>query len=291
MPVFNLMDLQRDELTVLVDEETVGVLPVAAIEPHGPHLPLSTDCDIADGHLQNLQKAECETNVLVFPTQQIGASDEHNHFIGTLSFDADQLLQNWYEIAARFYAWGGQRLIIMSSHGGNSAVADQLILALRRDFQMLAVSSAWLRFGQPEGLFDENERKYGIHGGDIETSLMLHYAPEKVDMEKALDFQNSLSAIEAQSKHLTGYGKHHFGWMSDDLHHEGVVGNAKAASANKGAASAAHAVEGFFLNLLRMSRILTCRGSKAKIDALMPHLVFMRDLNKNEPGQLVLCCA
>ena len=197
MPVFNLMDLKRDELALLVDEETVGVLPVAAIEPHGPHLPLSTDCDIAHGHLQAVQKVGCETNVLLFPTQQIGASDEHNQFIGTLSFDADQLLQSWYEIAARFYAWGGQRLIIMSSHGGNSAVVDQLILALRRDFQMLAVSSAWLRFGQPEGLFDEDERKYGIHGGDIETSMMLHYAPDKVDMDKAEDFENSLSEIEA----------------------------------------------------------------------------------------------
>lgn len=246
MPVFNLMDLKRDELAFLVDEETVGVLPVAAIEPHGPHLPLSTDCDIAHGHLQAAQKVGCEANVLLFPTQQIGASDEHNQFIGTLSFDADQLLQSWYEIAARFYAWGGQRLIIMSSHGGNSAVVDQLILALRRDFQMLAVSSAWLRFGQPEGLFDEDERKYGIHGGDIETSLMLHYAPDKVDMDKAQDFANSLGEVEAQSKHLTGYGKHHFGWLSNDLNAEGVVGNAKTATAQKGYASAARAVEGFF---------------------------------------------
>ncbi len=246
MPVFNLMDLKRDELALLVDEETVGVLPVAAIEPHGPHLPLSTDCDIAQGHLKTLQKAGCDANVLVFPTQQIGASDEHNHFIGTLSFDADQLFESWYEIAARFYAWGGQRLIIMSSHGGNSAVVDQLILALRRDFKMLAVSSAWLRFGQPEALFDENERKYGIHGGDIETSLMLHYAPNKVDMSRAQNFQNSLQEIEAQSKHLSGYGKHHFGWMSDDLNAEGVVGNANAATAEKGAASAAHAAKGFF---------------------------------------------
>ncbi len=96
-------------------------------------------------------------------------------------------------------------------------MVDQLILALRRDFKMLAVSSAWLRFGQPEALFDENERKYGIHGGDIETSLMLHYAPNKVDMSRAQNFQNSLQEIEAQSKHLSGYGKHHFGWMSDDL--------------------------------------------------------------------------
>lgn len=246
MPVFNLMDLKRDELAALVDEQTIGVLPVAAIEPHGPHLPLSTDCDIAQGHLSAVQSAGCAANVLVFPMQQIGASDEHDHFLGTLSFDADQLLQNWYEIAARFYAWGGQRLIIVSSHGGNSAVVDQLILALRRDFEMLAVSSAWLRFGQPEGLFDAHERKYGIHGGDIETSLMLHYAPDKVDMDKAQDFENSLGEIEAQSKHLTGFGKHRFGWMSDDLHEEGVVGNAKAATAEKGAASAAHAVDGFF---------------------------------------------
>jgi len=245
MPVFNLMDLKRDELAGLVDAQTVGVLPVAAIEPHGPHLPLSTDCDIAVGHLNALKDLEIEPNVLVFPVQQIGASDEHDHFIGTLSFDAEQLLKVWYEIAARFHAWGGRRLVIISSHGGNSAVVDQLILALRRDFEMLAVSSAWLRFGQPEGLFDENERQYGIHGGDIETSLMLSFAPAKVDMEQAASFDNSLAAIEATTRHLTGCGKHHFGWMSQDLNEQGVVGNASAATAQKGETSAKHAQQGF----------------------------------------------
>ncbi|WP_299348533.1 creatininase family protein [uncultured Maritalea sp.] len=245
MPIFNLMDLKRDQLAELVDAQTVGVLPVGAIEPHGPHLPLSTDCDIAQGHLNAAQELAIEANVLVFPLQQIGASDEHDHFVGTLSFDAENLFQSWYEIGARFHAWGGRRLVIMSSHGGNSGVVDRLILALRRDFAMLAVSSAWLRFGQPEGLFDEEELKFGIHGGNIETSLMLHYAPQKVDMDAADHFESALKGVQASAHHLTGYGKHHFGWMSHDLNDQGVVGNASVATAAKGMASAAHAVRGF----------------------------------------------
>lgn len=250
MPIFNLMELKRDELAQLVDAQTVGVLPVAAIEPHGPHLPLSTDCDIAAGHLNSAHDLKIDANVLMFPIQQIGASDEHDHFIGTLSFDAEHLFQSWYEVGARFHAWGGRRLIIMSSHGGNSAVVDQLILALRRDFDMLAVSSAWLRFGQPDGLFSDQELKYGIHGGDIETSLMLHFAPQKVDMGRAEKFESKLEKIETSATHLSGYGKHHFGWMSQDLHSQGVVGDASVATAKKGAASAAH-VQRCFAELVK----------------------------------------
>ena len=245
MPVYDLMDMTRDQLATLVDETTVGVLPVAAIEPHGPHLPLSTDCDIAAGHLAAIKKGDFSQDILLLPLQQIGASDEHDPFVGTLSGDFDALYRSWYEIAARFNAWGGRRLIIMSSHGGNSALVDQLILALRRDFGMLAVSSAWLRFGQPDGLFDADELKYGIHGGDIETSLMLHFAPEKVSMENASNFENNLARIEQKSAFLTGYGKHHFGWLSSDLNPQGVVGNASAATAEKGAASAGHVLKGF----------------------------------------------
>lgn len=245
MPIWRLMDLKRDTLADIVDEQTIGVLPVAAIEPHGPHLPLSTDCDIVEGHLQTLCEKDVSQNVLILPTQQIGASDEHDPIIGTLSIDQKNLIEIWYQIAARFAGWGGRRLIIVSSHGGNSAVVDQLILALRQDFEMLAVSTSWLRFGQPDGLFSDQERQLGIHGGDIETSLMLHYQPQKVDMGKAENFENQLPQITKGMQHLSGFGKHRFGWLSHDLHPEGVVGDAAAASAEKGRKSAAHAVHSF----------------------------------------------
>jgi creatinine amidohydrolase len=240
-----MMDLNRDQLASLVDEHTIGVLPIAAIEPHGPHLPFSTDVDIAEGHIATLLEREVAQDVLILPTQMIGASEEHDPIVGTLSFDNKNLFENWHQIAERFSSWGGRRLIVVSSHGGNSAIVDQLILALRQDFEMLAVSTSWLRFGQPAGLFSDEEIKLGIHGGDIETSLMLHYQPSKVDMERAQNFANQLPDITSGMTHLSGFGKHRFGWLSHDLNIEGVVGDAAAASAEKGAKSAQHAVDGF----------------------------------------------
>ncbi|GGA58947.1 creatininase family protein [Pelagibacterium lentulum] len=227
-------------------DKTIGILPVGATEAHGPHLPVSTDCDIAEGHLTALAgHLPPKIDALVLPIQRIGASLEHAHLAGTHSADFASLLAEWFAIAKAFRESGGRKLVIVSSHGGNSAVVDSLILRARAELDMLAVGTGWLRFGYPEGLFDENERRYGIHGGDIETSLMLHYWPEKVDMARAENFVSRLERLEPQMAHLTAYGRHRFGWLSTDLHPAGVVGNAAAASAAKGAAAASHILGGF----------------------------------------------
>lgn len=226
--------------------ETIGILPVGATEAHGPHLPVSTDCDIAEGHLTALSHhLPPKIDALVLPIQRIGASREHAHLPGTESADFAVLLEDWFAIAKAFHRGGGRKLVIVSSHGGNSAVVDSLILRARAERSMLAVGTAWLRFGFPDGLFDEIERKYGIHGGDMETSLMLHYRPETVDMARAGNFVSRLQTLEAGMTHLTAYGRHRFGWLSTDFHPAGVVGNAAAASAEKGAAAATHILTGF----------------------------------------------
>ncbi len=230
----------------VIGPQTIGILPVAATEAHGPHLPVSTDCDIAEGHLTALAgHLPPKIDALVLPIQRIGASLEHAHLAGTRTGDFAALLADWFAIAQAFQGKGGRKLVIVSSHGGNSAVVDSLILRVRAELAMLAVGTGWLRFGYPEGLFDENERRYGIHGGDIETSLMLHYWPDRVDMERAENFVSRLERLEPKMAHLTAYGRHRFGWLSTDLHRAGVVGNAAAASAEKGAVAADHMLGGF----------------------------------------------
>lgn len=224
----------------------IGVLPVAATEPHGPHLPVSTDCDIAEGHLAALENwIDPAHALIILPVERIGASAEHSAFPGCQSAEPAALILRWTEIAGQFAAAGGRRLVIISSHGGNTPAVDATILAARVQYGLLAVATAWLRFGQPEGLFPDAELRHGIHGGAVETALMLHYAPHKVDLSQLRDFPSAFALIEQCFAHLSAFGRHRFGWMSQDLNPLGVVGDARTATAASGAASAAHALKGF----------------------------------------------
>jgi creatinine amidohydrolase len=239
-------DLTAPEFAAFVNAETIGVLPVAAIEPHGPHLPLSTDCDIARGHLSQVAGVVHEDrSVLILPLQTIGLSTEHMGLRGTFSHDPDLLMRAWTSVARTFHDAGGRKLIVISSHGGNSEVVALLVGKLRAELNMLAVSASWLRFGQPEGLFDAAELNYGIHGGDIETSLMLHYRPDAVSEEFRLDFPSAAAQWDEMSTEMKVHGRIRPGWMTVDLNPHGAVGNAAAATAEKGAQSAAHALHGF----------------------------------------------
>lgn len=246
MPLTRFDDPSDPALAGFIGPATVGVLPVAATEPHGAHLPTSTDCDIARGHLEALPDyLPDELSVAVLPLQQVGWSIEHAAFAGLKTREPEQLLAEWGAVAAAFHRAGGRRLVIVSSHGGNSPVVDILIRRLRVQYGMLAVGTAWLRFGQPEGLFDEEELAWGIHGGAVETSLMLHYAPEKVSRENAAIHPSRFVDLTANLRRLSPFGPHRFGWMSQDFNPAGVAGDAAAASAEKGAASARQALEGF----------------------------------------------
>ena len=239
-------ELTSPEFERLVGAATIAILPVAAIEPHGPHLPLSTDCDIARGHLGRLgDYLDPDHCVVVLPLQTIGHSLEHAGLPGLFTHEAEMLLAGWDNVVDPVRQLGCRKLIIVSSHGGNSEIVGLLATRLRVEAQMLAVSAAWLRFGQPEGLFDAHELAYGIHGGAIETSLMLHYKPEAVRREQLADFASAGAAWDDTTHWLKVHGKTRPGWTSRDLNAAGAVGNALAGDAAKGAASAHHALTGF----------------------------------------------
>ncbi|MBE3637742.1 creatininase family protein [Mangrovicoccus algicola] len=230
-------------------EKTIAILPTAAIEQHGPHLPVGTDMMIAEGMLARL-RAACpdDLDLRILPVQAVGKSNEHLHATGTLSLSAQTALGAWTEIGLSVARAGLRKIVIANSHGGNLDLCSILSRELRVRAAMLAVKTQWMSFGHPEGLFSETERRFGIHGGDVETSLMLEFRPHTVEMSRAQDFRSS-----AETAAIPPIGPTSYGWVSTDLNPEGTVGDARAATAQKGAAMADHAVAGF-IGLLRQVR-------------------------------------
>jgi creatinine amidohydrolase len=249
--VFYWAELRSKDFKGLDPEKTITILPIAAIEQHGPHLPVMTDSAIADGMIALLrERLPNDLSVLVLPAQCVGKSNEHLLSPGTLSLSAETLSLLLVEIGEGVYRAGLRKMVIANSHGGNVPVLANVARELRVKFGMLVVATNWARFGLPAGMYDPIEVQHGIHGGDIETSLMLQFRPDLVHMTDAKNFVSSAIAIEKEFKKLSADGKHAFGWIAQDLNAEGAVGDASKATAAKGKKTAEHQVDGF-IDLLR----------------------------------------
>ncbi|GHA17039.1 creatininase [Devosia pacifica] len=267
MTTFFAEELTAPEFAEFVTAETIGVLPVAAIEPHGPHLPLSTDCDIARGHLMQIEEhVDHNVDVLVLPMQTTGHSLEHAGQPGLFTHSAETLLSVWFDIVAPFAAAGGRKLVVISSHDGNAEVVGLLTRRLRVSFEMIAVGASWLRFGQPDGVFAETELAYGLHGGDIETSLMLHYWPEAVRRDQLASFRSEAEQWDSESSHMTVHGQFRPGWLTADLNVSGALGDAAAASADKGALSAERALRGLAELIVDLDRFDIRRLAQTRME-------------------------
>jgi len=223
---------------------TIAVLPVAATEQHGPHLPLSVDTVLVDGvvaaalpHLPN------DVPVLFLPTQAIGFSPEHARFPGTLTLKTETIVRLWTDIGESVAAAGMKKLVLFNSHGGQVSVMDLVARDLRARLDLLVYSVSWFNLplldaqGQDvNAYFSADEHRFGIHAGDVETSMMLALDPLRVDMAQAQNFASS-SQSRAQNYSILGNGKSaKLGWQMQDYNAQGAVGNAAVATADKGLA-------------------------------------------------------
>ena len=252
-------DLTTEDFHGLDPETTVAVLPIAAVEQHGPHLPISTDTEIANGMISAvMQRAPARLpehlNVLILPTQQIGKSNEHLRSPGTLTFTAETVIRAWTEIGESVFRAGVRKIILVNSHGGNVDVIAIVTRELRVRFGMLAVASQWARFGSPPGLYTDQENAVGIHAGDMETSMMLYFRSDLVKMDKAVNFEPSTIEIAKTYKQLRPTGFTAFGWIAQDLHVAGAAGDASKATAEKGRLTAEFRAEKFIELLEDMAR-------------------------------------
>lgn len=244
-------DHSTREFASLDMERVVAVLPVGAVEQHGPHLPVRVDAAINAGIVARaVELMPDDLPVLVLPAMPVGKSNEHLGYPGTLALSYETLARLWFDIGESVHRAGGRRLIVFNSHGGQPQVIDIVCRELRVKHGMFAVNAMWSRMIPKGDLFSAHELKHGIHGGEVETSVMRHLHPDLVAMDQAGDFVPLSVTLEREGGVLTPEGGVGFGWQAQDLDASGACGNAAAADAERGAALVERAAEA----LLRLCR-------------------------------------
>ncbi len=233
-------DLKSPDFANLDLSRVIAVLPVAATEQHGPHLPLNVDATLVDGVIAAaLPHLQSSPPILFLPTQSTGFSPEHTAFAGTLTLKAETVIRLWTELAESVAATGVKKLVLLNSHGGQVGLLDVVARDLRARLGMLVYSVNWFNLPLGDvvtGLFSAQEHRFGIHAGEIETSMMLALKPEQVDMAKAQNF-HSTSQDRAEKFSILGDGRSaKLAWQMQDYNPQGAAGNAAAATADKGRA-------------------------------------------------------
>ena len=235
LPPRDWTDIHWPDISEAGAARWIAVLPLAATEQHGPHLPVGTDVMIAQAYLARVRELLADAVPATFlPLQPVGISTEHVDYPGTLTLSTETALQTWMALGTSVARTGIRKLVMVTSHGGNSAAMTLVAQDLRAQHGLLVVTTGWSRFGVPEGLFSAEELRHGVHGGAVETSIMLARFPQHVRHQEIADFRSKAIAMEQDYRWLSAQRPAPFAWQAQDLHLSGAIGDATQASAEKG---------------------------------------------------------
>lgn len=230
--------LTGPEAQRVAGRDPVAVLPLAAVEQHGPHLPLSTDVDVGRGLLARAAaRLPADFPLRVLPLLPVGASTEHAHpgLAGTLHLESGDLAAVVARIGATLAGYGVRRLVLSNSHGGNRQAMETAGLRLRREHGLLVVKATYFAFDRPPDVdLPETEWRHGLHGGAVETAMMLHLHPERVRTGHVARFASLGEELEAAGSRILPEGSAAFSWLAGDLHPAGAAGDARLATAEMG---------------------------------------------------------
>lgn len=231
-------DLTTRDFAALDPARTVAVLPLGATEQHGPHLPLGVDTALADAMVERaLRQLPAGVPALALPTQSVGYSPEHAAFPGTLSLSSETVVRLWCDIGEGVARAGVRKLLLFNAHGGHVGVMDIVARELRVRCGLIVYAASWFNLplgDAAHGQFSAHEHRFGVHAGEIETSLMLAIRPASVRMAQARNFA-STSQQRAERYPILGNGKSaKLGWAMQDYNAQGAAGQAALATAAKG---------------------------------------------------------
>jgi creatinine amidohydrolase len=228
----NFTYLTWKQVDTLPRESTLLVLPTAAIEQHGHHLPLATDTLINNLLLgKALELVPAELSIYALPPVCFGKSNEHLGFPGTLSVSAQTFLAVVRDLGASIAASGFKKVVLYNTHGGNTSLVDVLARDLRAEFGLRTFSL----FGSPGAMFEgvsKQERTYGFHAGEIETAYLLYGTPELVHPEEYT--KNYIARLDEPELLKPEGSAANFAWLTRDIAPSGVLGDPTAATAENG---------------------------------------------------------
>jgi creatinine amidohydrolase len=240
-----IASLTSPEISALDKSSALVILPLAAVEQHGPHLPCSTDTVIADELVSRaIAATPASVEVWTLPSVPYGKSNEHRDFPGTATLSAETLTATCREIGRSVAEWGFRKLALVNSHGGQIHLLEVAARDIREETGLQVFPLYPYRAALPDGLLTgRHEARFGIHGGELETSLMLAIDAASVRLDRLEAGGKAVQTLYAPGGRLSLEGEFPTAWLTRDLSANGVIGDPREATREKGERALTHLAE------------------------------------------------